>query len=60
MKKADIKNKTKDELIKMVGDNRLSLKDFRFGVSGSRVKNVRDARNTRRNIARALTFLKTK
>ncbi|MBI5139871.1 MAG: 50S ribosomal protein L29 [Candidatus Vogelbacteria bacterium] len=56
--KSGIKDKSKEGLIKVVEDGRSSLKSFRFGVSGSRVKNVREARNTRRNVARALTALR--
>ena len=56
--KSEIKNKSKEELVKIVEDGRSALKTFRFGVSGSRVKNVREARNTRRNVARALTVLR--
>ena len=56
--KSEIKNKSKEELVKIVEDGRSALKTFRFGVSGSRVKNVRGARNTRRNVARALTVLR--
>ena len=57
--KSEIKNKSKEELVKVVEEGRSALKVFRFGVSGSRVKNVREARTTKRNIARALTSLKT-
>ena len=57
--KSEIKNKSKEELVKVVEEGRSTLKVFRFGVSGSRVKNVREARITKRNIARALTSLKT-
>ena len=56
--KSDIKNKTKEELENLVKDKREALKNFRFGVSGSRVKNVKEARTTRREVARALTLLR--
>ena len=58
--KSDTKSKTKEELMTLVKDKREALKNFRFGVSGSRVKNVKEARTTRKEIARALTFLKQK
>ena len=58
--KSDTKSKTKEELMTLFKDKREALKNFRFGVSGSRVKNVKEARTTRKEIARALTFLKQK
>ncbi|MBI3632816.1 MAG: 50S ribosomal protein L29 [Candidatus Vogelbacteria bacterium] len=60
MKKADIKNKTKAELETLLKDKRDTLKNFRFGVSGSRVKNIKEARTTRKDVARAITFLRQK
>ncbi len=58
--KSDIKTKTKEDLERMIKDKRDALKSFRFGISGSRVKNVKEARTTRKDIARAMTFLRQK
>ena len=58
--KSDLNTKSKEELLAIVREKRESLKNFRFGVSGSRVKNVREARTTKKDIARALTALKQK
>ncbi len=58
--KSDIKNKTKDELEAMVKDQREALKNFRFGISGSRVKNIKEARTIKKEIARAMTLLRQK
>ncbi len=58
--KSDIKNKTKEALEAMIKEKREALKDFRFGVSGSRVKNVKEARTTKKDIARAITLLRQK
>ena len=58
--KSDIKSKTKEDLEIMVKDKREALKNFRFGISGSRVKNIKEARTLRRDIARAITFLRQK
>ena len=55
MKKVIEKNK--DELIKELGENEKRLQDFRFGLAGSKIKNVRDGRNIRRQIARLKTSL---
>ena len=58
MKKVDLKNKTTVELKKMLTEKRLSLRDFRFGSSGGKTKNVKDGVNLRKDIARILTMLK--
>lgn len=58
--KSDIKNKTKQDLEVMIKDKREDLKNFRFGISGSRVKNVKEARIIKKDIARAITFLRQK
>jgi ribosomal protein L29 len=49
--------KTKIELEKELHDKRVALRDFRFSMSGGKVKNVREGRKVRREIARALTAL---
>lgn len=58
MKKIDFKTKSEVELKKALGEKRDSLAKFKFGISGSRTKNVKEGRNTRRDIARILTSLK--
>ena len=58
MKKIDFKTKSEVELKKALSEKRDSLTKFKFGISGSRTKNVKEGRNTRRDIARILTFLK--
>ncbi len=60
MKKSDIKNKTKAELEATIKEKRDTLKNFRFSLSGSRVKNIKEARTTRKDVARAITFLRQK
>lgn len=56
-KKVDIKNKTAEELKKLLSEKRLELKNFRFGTSGSKTKNVKEGANLRKDIARILTAL---
>jgi ribosomal protein L29 len=58
--KSDIKTKTKQDLEMMIKDKREDLKNFRFGISGSRVKNVKEARTIKKDIARAMTLLRQK
>lgn len=45
------------DLQKMLHDKREALRDFRFKSAGSRVRNVKEGRNDRRDIARILTEL---
>ncbi len=51
------KVQTKDELVKALKEKEESLHNFRFGISGSKIRNVREGRNTRRAIARIKTSL---
>ena len=52
--------KTEAELIKLVGEKREALRSFRFGVAGSKVTNVKDGRNLRKEVAQILTALQSK
>jgi len=56
----EVHTASKEALIKMLADRRELLKNFRFGVSGSKVKNVKVARSHRHDIARILTKLNEK
>ena len=56
-KKNTYSNKTKEELLTLVSEKRRALHDFRFSVSGSKIRNVREGRALRKDIARALTAL---
>ncbi len=60
MKSAEIRQKTKEELLKNVKDYREKLRDLRFDLASGKVKNVRDIRNIKKDIARILTILKEK
>lgn len=57
MKKTDFKTKSETELKKALAEKREILAKFKFGISGSRTKNVKEGRNTRRDIARIMTAL---
>lgn len=54
----ELKNKNEKELEKMLNDKREALRSFRFGMSGSKLKNVKEGRNLRVEIARILTVLR--
>jgi len=51
----DLKNISDKDLNKELSKNRQALNSFRFGVAGSKSKNVREGRNLRKDIARILT-----
>ena len=53
---ADKKN-TKELLNELAG-KRKALYDFRFAVSGSKIKNIKEGRNIRKDIARLLTKIR--
>ena len=53
----EVQEAGKEALMKMLIEKRESLKNFRFGVSGARVKNVKASSVAKRDIARILTKL---
>ncbi len=53
-----LEKKTEKDLVSMLGEKRKALRGFRFGLSGSKIKNVKDGRNLKKEIARVLTELK--
>lgn len=55
-----VHNKTEQELRKDLNDARKGLHDFRFGIAGSKVRNVKEGMNLRKRIARALTELRAR
>jgi ribosomal protein L29 len=52
--------KSDAELMKLVNDKRESLRLFRFGVTGSKVKNMKEGKTARKEIARMLTVINSK
>ena len=59
-KKTNYNEKEAAELGKIAADKREELRSLRFGGAGSKNKNVKAARNLRKDIARALTALNAK
>jgi ribosomal protein L29 len=55
MKMKEIKNKNEADLRKLLNEKQEALRSFRFGVAGSKVRNVKEGRMIRRDIARILT-----
>jgi ribosomal protein L29 len=51
----DYINKGKKELLGLAKDKRTALRNFRFGIAGSKVRNVKEGKNIKKEIARILT-----
>lgn len=56
----DLKNTTTEDILKEVAQKREALRTFRFGEAGTRTRDVREGRNTRKAIARLLTELRAR
>lgn len=57
---SDYTNKTKEELTRLVAEKREALRAFRFAMSGSKTKNVKEGKRLRKEIARLLTELRNR
>ena len=55
---AEITNKTIKEIEGEIETKRIALRTFRFGFASSKVKNVREGRVLRKDIARLMTAAK--
>ena len=60
MKIKEIRQKSKEELERTLKDQREKHRSLRFDLAAGKVKNVRELRQTKKDIARALTILKEK
>lgn len=60
MKATEIRPKSKEELAKSVNDYRDKLRGLRFDLASGKVKNIREIRKIKRDVARILTILKEK
>ncbi|MDI6603389.1 MAG: 50S ribosomal protein L29 [Patescibacteria group bacterium] len=56
----ELHQKTKTELQKLLQDNRANLRQLRFDLAAGKIKNVREIRKIKKDIARILTLLKEK
>lgn len=57
MSSKDLIKKTNDELLKDLEDARNKIKDMRFKASAGGLKNVKDLKESKKQIARILTIL---
>ena len=58
LKAKELKTKTKDDLKKILQEERIKLRDLNFKMAGSQIKNFNEFRIVRRNIAVLLTVLR--
>ena len=60
MKIKELKNKSLKELDSLLSEKSLALRAFRFAVAGSNVRNVKEGKALKKDIARIKTLLNTK
>ncbi|MBU2539976.1 50S ribosomal protein L29 [Patescibacteria group bacterium] len=60
MKASELKKKNKKELEKDLEKLKENLSGLRFKLAANKLKNVREVRNIKKDIARILTILKMK
>jgi len=53
----ELKNKSIEELQKLLGENYEKLRKLRFSLASNKLKNVREISETKKTIARILTFI---
>lgn len=53
----EYKNKTPQEINKIIAEKREALRQFRFGSAGAKTKNVKLAHTIKKEIARMMTEL---
>jgi len=58
VKISELRQKSKSELQKLLQDSRKRLRQLRFDLAAGKVKNVREIRKIKKEIARILTLLK--
>jgi len=59
MKIQELRQRPKGELHKILQDNREKLRQLRFDLVSGKIKNVREVRKIKKDIARILTILKS-
>ena len=57
MKKTSYKDKSKEDLVRALGERRETLRKLRFGSTGSKTRDVKVVSGTRKDIARIMTQL---
>ncbi|MDR3559597.1 MAG: 50S ribosomal protein L29 [Candidatus Pacebacteria bacterium] len=57
MKIKELRDKNIEELKKMLAEKRDKIRNIRFDIAAKQVKNNREARNEKRDVAKILTIL---
>ena len=60
MKTKELKLKSENELQHLLAESREKMREMRFKISQRQLKNIREAREIKKTIARILTLLKEK
>lgn len=60
MKKKEEKKRNENDLITELEEKQIKLRDLRFGIAGSKSKNVKEIKTVRKEIARIKTALNSK
>lgn len=60
MKIKELRKKVEKELQELLSERRESLRNFHFNLGAGKVKNSKEARELKKDIARILTLLKEK
>lgn len=60
MEHKELQDKSREELTKVLGEQRAALAQFRFQIATGQQKDVRAGRDARKTIARILTSLRTR
>lgn len=60
MKAAQLRKKPKSDLEEMLSDLQERLRKLRFNLASGKVKNIREIRSLKKDIARILTILEEK
>ncbi len=58
MKIRELRKKSKEELNKILYDSREKLRQLRFDLVSGKIKNVKEIRSLKKEIARVLTLLR--
>ena len=57
MKNNEIKKLSDKELLKVLDEKRKAVRQFRFDITGSKVKNLKEGGSIKKDVARILTEL---
>ncbi len=60
MKTTELKKLSDKELAKLLAEKRAAVRQFRFDVTGSKVKNIKEGGNSRKTVARIVTELSSR